>query len=103
MGFGISITQANSQVFDSTAAPGCIVDIISVPANNSSSKSYPSLAGFTIRVGVCAAPGPGAAGQGLYLAVPVVTYSGGYPTVSWSPGAGVSGVYSPTQLLVFAV
>ena len=103
MSFGISILQSNGQTFDSTTAPGSIVDLFTAGANTSGSKAYPNLVGFNLFTGTCAAPSSGTAGQGLYMAVTSISYPSGIPTVSWSPGAGTYGIYVATQIIVFAI
>lgn len=95
MSYGITFKSAAASYNDST--PGVtFVTLINIPGNTSGSRSFPQLAGFTLswtRFTVSA--------SAFGLANISVSYTLGYPVLSWSPGS-TPNVYATINLLVYA-
>ena len=97
MSTGIAIKAANNIIYDDNTPGVTFVTLINIPGNTSGSRAFPNLAGFTLswtRFVVSA--------NAFGLAVISVSYSLGYPVLSWSPGATPTGNRAAINLLVYA-
>ena len=91
---GMKITQSNGYVVDFSTAAGSFVDMFEVAAGSSGERDYPALAGYEI---FCTMMAVNAAAIRMHNTA--VSYSKGYPTVTYFPFSGPSNV-SATLVMV---
>lgn len=95
MSYGIVITTDYGQTISTTSLCGLVHDAFVVAGNATGSKSYPELAGFTIYAAI-----QKYASQPNALVETSVSYSSGYPVLSWFPsGSGMS----PANAMIIVV
>lgn len=104
MAYGIEIFKANgTSIFDSESRAFNIYDVFYIERNTAGSKSYPQLAGHTIDCHAVMTTEL----EGIFGNAPrsfSISYSGGYPTVSWTYNpAYVLGSLNYAQMRVFIV
>ena len=88
MTYGIEIYDTNGGVIlDSSSKAFGIVDVFQTAQNSIGSRAYPQLAGSTIDVQVVNAHPPGWSSNLLLTHSVTVSYSAGYPVVSWGYNA----------------
>ena len=93
---GFRITQQNGEIVDISVAAATFVDLIECPTGGSGYVDYPHLAGRTLFVSEMHAS------IGAYrLHESSITYSAGFPRVSYFPRSGY-GSNQPSILMVFA-
>lgn len=97
MSHGIKIVLNNGRVYDSSSIPVSFVDTITVAGGSSGSRAYPELVGFTLQ---CATLKQSTS-ISENLSMHSVSYTNGYPVVSWYPTRFGSAA-SVQTFLVFA-
>lgn len=96
MSYGIKVIDEYNKVYDTSAIPAMLYEVLAVVGGSSGSKAYPELAGFTMD---CATYKESAAAISR-ASDHVVTYDLGYPVLSWSPSS-LSGSASTQSFFVF--
>jgi hypothetical protein len=96
MSYGIKVVTNSGQVIDTSVIPGTIYDIFVVGGSSSGSRSYPELQGFTIYASI-----QKFAAQPNAITNTSISYSPGYPVLSWFP-SGSSATPASSTITVFA-
>lgn len=96
MTYGIKVVTTAGQVIDTSIIPGTLYDIFTVAGSASGSKSYPELQGFEIYASV-----QKFVAQPNAITSTSISYSLGYPVLSWFP-SGSSATAASSTIIVFA-
>lgn len=93
---GIRIKLDNGKVYDSSSVPIVFYESFSITGGSSGSKQYPALAGFNIFVSIAKLASLANENTSYYS----ISYSSGYPVLSWFPSR-TGGSATTQTLLVF--